>query len=202
MAAVGEHLQSVGRRMQRAAQLHEIETKSQRLRADQASKLREALLPFEGEMPEQVRALVGLVDRQTASKNKWTFVMLSPEQNDAVVNYLCDKSRRPLVAVKLWSLLFKNLRTDTGEILLRRGELAETLGQAENTVSELMGELEQFGAISRRRERIGGMKGPGLVRYFMNPRVATHLAGIERERAQDDAPLLKLIEGGLEAPRR
>jgi hypothetical protein len=31
----------------------------------------------------------------------------------------------------------------------------------------------------------------------MNPRVATHLGGIERERAQDDAPLLRLIEGGL-----
>jgi hypothetical protein len=30
----------------------------------------------------------------------------------------------------------------------------------------------------------------------MNPRVATHLAGRERDDAQAEAPLLKLMEGG------
>jgi hypothetical protein len=197
MGAIGEHLQQVGQRLVRgSAQVRELETKPQRIRRDQAEKLREALLPFEQEMPEQVRALIGLVDRQTSARNKWTFIMLSPEQNAAVVNYLCANSARPLVAVQLWALLFQNLRTDTGEVLLRRDEIAEALKQKPDTISELMGELERFGAISRIRERVGGMRGPGLVRYFMNPRVATHLGGIERERAQDDAPLLKLIEGG------
>ena len=98
--------------------------------------------------------------------------------------------------MKLWALCFKHLRTDTGEILLTREEIAEKLGQEPKRVSELMTELESFGAIIRKRMRVGGMKGPGMVHYFMNPRVATHLSGQERDKAQSDAPLLRLMEGG------
>ncbi|RYY06567.1 MAG: hypothetical protein EON55_23050, partial [Alphaproteobacteria bacterium] len=65
-----------------------------------------------------------------------------------------------------------------------------------DTVSEIMSELEGFGAIIRKRERVAGMRGPGMVRYFMNPRVATHLAGSERDQAQREAPLLQLMQGG------
>lgn len=177
-----------------------LKTRSDRLRQDQAETLRQALLPFEEQMPDAVRSLIGHIDRQTASRNKWTFVMLSPEQNDIVVNYLIDHSKRPLIAVKLWSLCFKHLRTDTGEILLRREEIADRLKQRSNEVSALMSELIEFGAITRKVDRVPGMKGQGLVRYFMNPKVATHLSGKEREEAQDAAPLLKLIEGPCPSP--
>jgi hypothetical protein len=173
-----------------------LKTKPDRLRQDQAEQLRQALLPFEEAMPEAVKTLIGHIDRQTASRNKWTFVMLSPEQNSIVVDYLADHSARPLVAVKLWALCFKHLRTDTGEILLNRGEIAEKLGQKPEEISKLMTELENFGAIIRHRQRVAGMKGPGMVHYFMNPRVATHLSGQERDKAQSDAPLLRLMEGG------
>ena len=161
--------------------------------------LRQALLPFEGEMPEAVKALIGHIDRQTASRNKWTFVMLSPSQNRIVVDYLADHSARPLVAMKLWALCFDHLRTDTGEILLTREEIAEKLGQRVQEISELMSELEAFGAIIRRRQRVAGLKGPGMVHYFMNPRVATHLSGQDRDKAQSNAPLLQLMEGGKTA---
>ncbi|GGE97241.1 hypothetical protein GCM10011404_32960 [Sphingomonas prati] len=36
-----------------------------------------------------------------------------------------------------------------------------------------MTELESIGAIIRRRERVAGMRGRGIVRYFINPRVAS-----------------------------
>jgi CRP-like cAMP-binding protein len=173
----------------------QLKTRPDRLRQDQADLLRQALLPFEDQMPEAVRSLIGHLDRQTASRNKWTFVMLSPDQNAIVVDYLADHSKRPLVAVKLWALCFKHLRTDTGEIMLTREEIAEKLGQRAPEVSEMMTELVEFGAIIRKRQKVGGMKGPGMVHYFMNPRVATHLAGKERDEAQSDAPLLRLIEG-------
>ena len=182
-----------------AATIHALKTRPDRLRQDQAEQLRQALLPFEGAMPEAVKALIGHIDRQTASRNKWTFVMLSPEQNAIVVDYLADHSARPLVALKLWALCFKHLRTDTGEILLTREEIAEKLDQQPRTVSEMMTELEGFGAIIRRRQRVAGMKGPGMVHYFMNPRVATHLSGQERDQAQAEAPLLRLMEGGKPA---
>ena len=49
-----------------------------------------------------------------------------------------------------------------------------------------MGELEAIGAVYRRREGRG-------VRYFVNPRLGTHLAGAGRDRAQAEAPPLRLV---------
>ena len=83
--------------------------------------------------------------------------------------------------------------------MLTRDQLAEMVGDTADNVSAIMGELEGIGAISRRRERVAGMRGPGRVRYFMNPVVGTHLAGGERDAAQADAPpgpLLHLMQGG------
>ena len=37
------------------------------------------------------------------------------------------------------------------------------------------------------------MRGPGMVRYFMNPNVATHLAGKARDEAQAAAPKLRVV---------
>jgi len=175
----------------------QLKTKPDRLRQDQADLLRQAILPFEDQLPDAVRSLIGHIDRQTASRNKWTFVMLSPEQNAIVVDYLAQHSKRPLVAMRLWALCFKHLRTDTGEILLTREEIADKLSQRAPEISEMMSELVDFGAIIRKRQKVGGMKGPGMVHYFMNPRVATHLSGKERDEAQGQSPpLLILMDGG------
>jgi hypothetical protein len=57
-----------------------------------------------------------------------------------------------------------------------------------------MTDLEFFRAISRKRTKIAGMRGPGVVSYFMSPHVGTHLPEGARDRAQDDAPLLRLVE--------
>lgn len=182
-----------------AAQLIKLRTKADRLKADQASGLRQLVLDFP-DLPERaVNELIAAIDRQTVSKSGWTFVMLSPEQNAAVVQWLADNSARPIVAMRLWAQLFSNLRTDTGEIVQTRDELAEALGAKPTEISQIMGELATIGAISRRRERVAGMRGPGLVRYFMNPRVATNLTGASRDKAQSEAPLLAIIDGGKKA---
>ena len=176
-----------------------LQTRPERLRRDHEDNLREALLPFQDELPTHLRrAIFTLIDRAAASRNKWTFVMLSPEQNMLVVNHLLDNSRFPQLAVRLWALCFQHLRTDTGEIMLHRGQIAEIIGTSPQNVSRIMTELADFGAITRRRVRSAGMKGCGPVEYYMNPRVATHLGGLERDKAQDEAPpLLRLIEGSL-----
>lgn len=175
-------------------QIVTLQTRPDRLRRDHEEAARQALLPLEGVIPgDLMRDIVGLLDRRSASRNKWTFVMLSPAQNGLVVRYLADHSERPVLALKAWALCFEHLRNDTGEVLLTREQFADNLGVALQHVSNVMSELVEFGAIIRRRERVGGMRGPGLVRYFMNPRVATHLAGVERDKAQDDAPQLRLV---------
>jgi hypothetical protein len=74
--------------------------------------------------------------------------------------------------------------------MLTREQMAEQIAEAPDNVSRIMTELEGIGAISRRRERVAGMRGPGMVRYFMNPNVATHLVGAARDKAQTKAPPL------------
>lgn len=184
-----------------AATLSHFTSKPEKIRQDQADRLRDVLQEIEAELPiDMMRDLFGFIERRTASRSRWTFVMLSPSQNNTVVQYLASTSCRPLVALKLWALCFEHLRTDTGEILLTRDQIAETLDQSPQNISRIMTELETCGAIIRRREKVNGMRGPGLVRYFMNPRVATNLSGAERDNAQDGAPpILTLMQGGKSA---
>jgi predicted transcriptional regulator len=118
----------------------------------------------------------------------WTFVMLSPAQNRAVVQWLLRFSTRPQKAVDLWAVFFEYLHFETGEIMLTRDAMAEAIGSDASTITKVTAELEWIGAISRRREPRNGP-----VRYFMNARVATHLPNKARERAQAEASPLKLV---------
>jgi hypothetical protein len=175
------------------ATLHRLRTKRQRLRREQAAALRQMILEFEGLPDHAARAIIGAIDRETAAENGWTFVMLSPAQNRAVIDWLLEHAERRREAIALWALLFEHLDRHTGMILLTRDELAEQVGAHPDNVTRIMADLESIGAISRRRERVAGMRGPGMVRYFMNPNVGTHLVGAARDKAQARAPLLTPI---------
>lgn len=125
------------------------------------------------------------------TRNTWTFVMLSPAQNEAVADWLWAQSKRPQAAVRLWLHLFTCMRMDTGEILKSRQELAERVGISPQNLSRIMTELASINAVRReKRER--------EVRYFMNSTIATHLPSPEaRAKAREgDGPLLTLVQGG------
>lgn len=179
------------------AKVVRLRTRVDRLRGDQAEQLRRHLLNYaeHAGLPERaVTEIVASIDQQTVSETGWTFVMLSPTDNDRIVEWLARNSTRPQVAMRLWAKLFRHLHRDTGEIMQSRDELADALGVKADHVSEIMGELVSIGAISRQRIRVPGMRGPGMVRYFMNPKVGTHLKEKARDNAQAEAPLLRLIE--------
>src|SRR4051794_10074927 len=177
-----------------AATILRHRTRRDRLRAAEADELRRLVGERPG-LPERLRSgLIAAIDRETASESGWTFIMLSPSQNRAIVLWLLEHSSRPRKALELWTLLFEHLRRDTGEIALSRDEIADELGVAPADVSRLMGELEGIGAISRRLEKIPGLRGRGRVVYFMNPNVATNLAGVARDKAQRQAGPLRLVE--------
>lgn len=178
------------------ARLVRLRTKADKLRAEKAEELRQMILAFDGLPKRAAGELLAAIDRSTAADNGWTFVMMSPADNARVVSWLVANSGRPLVAVRLWALCFEHLRRDTGEIVMTREELAEAVGASADHVSAIMGELEGLGAISRQRVKVAGMRGPGLVRYFMNPTIATHQTGVARVMAQAEAPKLRSIEGG------
>src|SRR3954452_12194032 len=105
-----------------AAQIARLRTKADRLRSDTAAQLRQLVLAFDG-LPERARGeIVAAIDRQTASEAGWTFVMLSPDQNAAVMRWLRQNSHSPIIAVALWLECFTALRRDTGQIMLGREE--------------------------------------------------------------------------------
>jgi hypothetical protein len=184
-----------------AASIHELKPVRAKILAETTDKIVLALADpqLDLQLPEgEISRVIAALQKHTVSKSGWTFVMISPEQNALVVQWLAANSKRPIVAMRMWAELFSHMRTDTGEIVLRRTEIADKLAVHEDQISEIMGELEAFGAISRKREKVAGLRGPGFVRYFMNPRVGTHLSGAARDKAQAEAPLLKIMEGGLQ----
>src|SRR4051812_11504228 len=177
-----------------AAHLARLRTKADRLRSGTAAQLRQLVLEHPG-LPERARGeIVATIDRETASEAGWTFVMLSPEQNAAVMRWLRQHSERPVVALALWGELFTALRRDTGEVMLTRDELAEGVGTRPDHVSRVMHELASIGAVVIHRERVAGMRGRGRAVYLMNPNVATNLTGATRDKAQAEAPALRLVE--------
>ena len=133
-----------------------------------------------------VGRLVATVERELASRRGWGFVMVEPRLYGDVVEHLLKHSKRPQKAVLLFTRLFSYLPPDGNEVLCSREELARVVGSDASHVSKIMGELEAVGAVYRRREGRG-------VRYFVNPRLGTHLGGAVRDRAQAEAPPLRLV---------
>jgi len=123
--------------------------------------------------------------------NTWTFIMISPEQNRSVVQWLKNNSKRPLIALELWSVLFENVHHETSQIMLTRQELAKELNVHTQSITNIMSELESIKAIIKQKEGRG-------VTYYMNPNVATHLNQEERDKARPKAPSLEVINGGKE----
>jgi hypothetical protein len=133
-----------------AARIERLRTRSERFNRQEAEQARQAVLRLEGAPATAVSQVIAAIDRNTAAGEGWTFVMISAGQHGQVVEWLAANSKRPLMAVRLWALVFQHLRRDTGEIALSRHEMAEHLGCAPQHVSNLITELEGIGAIQRR----------------------------------------------------
>jgi len=150
------------------------------------AQLRLALDGIDG-LPDDLATRVGtLIERHERSESGWSFIMVEPNLYHGVVVRLFDTSRRPKLAVKLWSLLFSKLPPDSNDVQASRDDLARELGCKPNDISEVMGELEELGAVYRRKEGRG-------VRYLVHPKFGTHLAGAARDKAQAEAPELRLV---------
>jgi len=161
----------------------------------QAQRKIEQLQLLLSEMPElneqKVSALLWDAKKKAnlQEQNTWTFIMISPEQNRVVVNWLEENSKRPLKALKLWALLFEYVHRDTGQIMLTRQEIAKEINLYVNSVTNIMTELESIEAIIKRKE------GRGVI-YYMNPNIANHYPQEIRDKRQKEAPKLKLLDGG------
>jgi hypothetical protein len=108
-----------------------------------------------------------------------------------VVSWLLANSDRPKLAVHLWAKMLLRLYED-GEVIASRENLAAAVGTSPGAVSRIMTALAAIGAITRTRMPLTAKRGPGMVSYYVNPRIATVLTGEERERAQAAAPPLRI----------
>ena len=163
-----------------AATIRRFQSRRDRLTSGQAEQLRLSLTHNATELgieDDLLSPVIAAIDQHTASQKRWTFIMIGPKENQAVQWWLADHSKRPKAAAKVWSLLFTALRSDTGEIVMTRDQIAAAVGIAPANVTRIMTELETIKAVMKRRE---GRR----VRYFMNPTVGTHLAGAARDEAQ------------------
>lgn len=98
----------------------------------------------------------------------------------------------------MFDLVLLNLRPDTGEVMLLRDQLAERVGCDPHSVTKAMGVLKRLGVIETERRKVDGMRGPGVVAYFINPHAAWNGdLSLRREAAdRQPPPLLHLMEGG------
>jgi hypothetical protein len=162
----------------RTAKDRQLELGLDRLRADIESAAAEV-------EPGLVRRLLHLVDREQSARSGWRFVMIEPRLYSDVTRYLARESKRPQAAMLLWAELFAHLADDSNEVLLGRQGLAEAIGVKPKVVSEVVGDLERVGAVYRRRAG-------RFVKLYVHPSLGTHLKGAVRDRAQAEAPLLRL----------
>lgn len=176
-----------------AAKIKRFQPKEKLEAQERLNQLQSMLEQYPELNEKKVSSLLWEVKRKNKinDPNKWTFIMIEPEQNFAVIDWIMKESKRKKEAVRLWALLFNNVHRETGQIMLTRQEMAEQLEIHLNYVSNIMSELESINAIIKEKEGRG-------VTYYMNPNVGTHLSQEDREKAQVKAPPLTVINGGKE----
>lgn len=175
-----------------SAHIKRLETKSQQEASERIKQLELTLAQYP-EINDEKKASILWELRKNAKlqeKYTWTFIMISAEQNELVVEWLAQHSSRALHAIRLWNKLFKVVNRATGQIMMSRQEMADDMKILPRNVSTIMSELENIGAIIKKKD------GRSVI-YYMNPLVGTHLPQEIREKAQKLAPKLKLLDGGL-----
>lgn len=174
-----------------AAKIKILQPKNKQIKLEQLEQLQAVLNLFPEINEKKASYLLWEIKRKNKlnDPNTWTFIMISPEQNRSVVNWLDEKSTQPRKALRLWALLFEYVHRETGQIMLSRQEIAEKIKMRSNDVSRIMSELESINAILKKKD------GRGVI-YYMNPNVANHYPQEIREKEQESSPQLKIIEGG------
>jgi len=171
-----------------AAQIKRLQPKDKQNKQKQIEQLQAMLDLFPEINESKAASLLWEIKRKNKLNdyNTWTFIMISPEQNNAVVQWLATNSKRRIEAMQLWSMLFEYVHRETGQIMLSRQEIANKINISLNDISRIMSELESINAILKKKE------GRGVI-YYMNPNVANHYSQEIRKEAQKSAPTLKLI---------
>jgi hypothetical protein len=130
-----------------------------------------------------------------AWKGNWFFMMVDMFRVQKIQEWIATNSQRPMKGVLVWTRCMKSADMNDGEAKIDRGAWADELRIAPSDVSRALGELVKCNALIRIRD---GNK----YRYFVNPRVATNIAGEdERTAKQIAAPEVAGITGRFPGPQ-
>ena len=128
------------------------------------------------------------------------FTMISRAQTGAIWKTIraLPPADRPHQVLYAFNLILLNLRQDTGEVMLTRDQFADEIGCTPNHVTNIMATLDRLGVIRRERRKVAGVRGLGMVVYFINPHVAWNgsLDARRLEAAPTPPPALRLLNGG------
>jgi hypothetical protein len=183
-----------------------FKNKAQILTAEQAARVEEQLKLFPPELlPEQplhaiLNTLYQLKEEDKA--DTWVFSMVGRKKVIAISRTIRNlpPSMRPHQTLETFLYVLLNVRQDTGEIMLTRDEIADEIKTTSDNISNVMGTLEKMGVIRREYRKVAGMRGRGMVVYFINPDVAWNgslsLRKVEAERTQQQFNFT-LIQGGV-----
>jgi hypothetical protein len=178
-----------------AAKVREFRSKAQKAQARRAGQLRQLLLDLEPLLPSApVGELLNALPLDEADASDPRFIMIYIEDFIAVADWLEEHSRSPRAATRLLRQMLRFVHPTTQEVLRSREELAQLAKTTPAEVSIIMNELLTIQAVRRERVPVKGMRGPGVVRWYVNPRLGTHLPKELRKLAHAQAPELKLVE--------
>lgn len=171
--------------------------KAERLKAEKAKIAREVIADLELPKQETDDILLAIQRHETSGLTSgWCFNMISPAQCLFIWNAIVE-GERPHETRRVFDYVITHLEPNTGIVTLSRDELASAVGISAYDVSRAMTRLESLGAITRERVKVPGMKGPGKVRYRINPHVGWNGKLARREVAARSAPApFSVVTGG------
>jgi hypothetical protein len=118
-----------------------------------------------------------------APPESWSFAMLNPDQQRAVLKAI-NRGEKPALTLRVWNAAISHIRYDTGEIMAGRERLAEDADTTPEEASRALNQLAEIGALLKLRRG----------RYAINPHVGWSGSLLKRQEAAKDAPELRLIE--------
>jgi hypothetical protein len=163
--------------------------------AERKEQLRQLLLEFEPVLPSRPLGEILLALPPSPKPEPGPrYIMVYIDDYNEVADWLEAHSRSPRAACRLLRQMLRFVHPTTHEVLRTREELAELARTTPGEVSVIMNELCGLQAVRRERVKVAGMRGPGVVRWYVNERLGTHLPKSRRRRAYDKAPPLHLVE--------
>jgi hypothetical protein len=157
----------------------------------------------EHELPAQPRAAIlnalARVTHPDTETSIWSagYMMIGRRETGVVWDAIRQLPRqdRPQQVRHAFDLVLLNIRPDNGEIMLTRDEMAEKMRCAPREVSKAMGVLFRMGVVLRETRKVAGLRGPGMVVWFINPHVAWNgsLAIRQQQALPGTEPSLRLV---------